>query len=769
MIRRSPLPAAGAGLILLSAVTAACSAAQAPARPAAGAPVRGWLSWRGPLQTGVSQETGLPSTWKPGGLNHVWDIKLSGRGTPVIANGRLYALGYRGEGPDLREVLLCADAATGKTLWEKVYTDYMSDVIYDRYAIGSPAVDPETGNVFLLNSSGTFACYTPAGKLVWEHATLEEIGRLTFPNGRTGAPLVDGDLVILRGITANWGAQGAASDRLYGYDKKTGHLVWASTPGDRPRENSFSLPVAAWHNGKRVLYTGLGDGSVVAVNARTGDPLWRFPLSGGGGINASVLLHKNHVIAVHDAENLDVDSQGRMVAVKVGAEPKAGTPGPVLLDKAAEGWRNDVSSFSSSPVLVGDRIYQVTKTGELKCVDANNGRVLWTHRIGRDQLHASPAYGDGKLYIPLQSGEFYILRPTDKGAQQLAKVKLPGACLGAPAIANGRVYVFTTERLYCFGSKASKPAPATPAQAKPKVGPPAALQIVPSEVLLQPGEKVRFTVRGIDANGFVTGTYAPSQVKWASFIPPTAAVRATMDGTFNGDGELVAGSTASAGAFQATAGELKGVIRGRVIPGPPRQEDFEGFEINVPHQLESGVKFAYPPLPWIGARFRWEVRELDGSKVLAKTLDNPLFQRAITFVGHPDRKNYTVEADVMTDGSRRVKSTVGVINQRYIVALLGNAQQLEVSSNHERLKVAVPFAWDAKKWYRLKTRVDMQPNGTAIVRAKAWPRGEAEPSAWTISVPHKGGHTQGSPGLFGFSPQSLFRVYIDNVSITPNS
>ncbi|MEI2685779.1 MAG: hypothetical protein V9G14_05495 [Cypionkella sp.] len=34
-------------------------------------------------------------------------------------------------------------------------------------------------------------------------------------------------------------------------------------------------------------------------------------------------------------------------------------------------------------------------------------------------------------------------------------------------------------------------------------------------------------------------------------------------------------------------------------------------------------------------------------------------------------------------------SEVGVVNQRYIVVLKGNSQELEVNSNQERLKVAV--------------------------------------------------------------------------------
>ncbi|MBI4564515.1 MAG: PQQ-binding-like beta-propeller repeat protein [Planctomycetes bacterium] len=731
--------------------------------------VHGWLHWRGPEQNGTSTETGLPEKWEVGGTNQLWDFELSGRGTPVVANDKVYALGYQGEGADLQEVLVCLDAETGDKIWEHRFNDFLSDIIYNRYSIGSPAVDAETGNVYALTSPGIFACFTGDGRPLWQHAMMEAFGRMTFPNGRTGSPLVDGDLVIVRGITSNWGAQGAPMDRFYAFDKRSGQLVWSSSPGERPKDNTFALPFLAWHNGKRVFYTGEGSGNLVCVNARTGEPLWRYRMTAGNGVNASVVLYEDKVIAIHDNENADSSEIGRMVAVRVGAEPKPGESGPVVLDRGAEAWRNALASFSSSPVLVGNRIYQVNRTGELCCVNADTGQVLWQHKLAPDQLHASPLYADGKLYVTMQNGMFFILRPSDTGVEELSKTQLAGNCLGAPAAWNGKLYVHTTERLYCFGRKGgSRRLPNAPSEPKP--GRPVALQIMPAEVLMRPGKKIRFTVRGIDANGFVTGTYDSKQVKWAKFIPPTARVRSEMNAEFNDAGELVAapGQKPSAGAFEATVEGLRGTFRGRVLPDLPLREDFEGFTLGVPHESEEGVMFAYPPLPWIGARFRWEIREQDGSKALAKTLDNVILQRATTFIGHPDMQNYTVEADVMSDGNRRMMSTAGVINQRYLIALLGNAQELEVSSNHERIKVSVPFTWAPKTWYRLKTRVDVSADGAGVVRAKAWKRDGPEPPAWTIEVPHARAHTQGSPGFYGFSPQSQFRVYVDNISVTPN-
>src|SRR5688572_11055470 len=74
-----------------------------------GLQLEGWLAWRGPQQAGTSLETGLPERWSLGGENDLWSVPLPGRGTPVIAGGRVYVLGYEGEGETLLEVFACYD------------------------------------------------------------------------------------------------------------------------------------------------------------------------------------------------------------------------------------------------------------------------------------------------------------------------------------------------------------------------------------------------------------------------------------------------------------------------------------------------------------------------------------------------------------------------------------------------------------------------------------------------------------------------------------
>jgi outer membrane protein assembly factor BamB len=752
-----------------------------PAPAHAATSVRGWLAWRGPEQCGVSRETGLPDRIDP--QHPLWRAEFPGQSTPVIANGRLYIMGYLGEGPDLQEGVACFNAETGQKLWQQLFNDFLSDTVYLRYATASPAIDPETGNVFMQGTQGILAGFTPEGKLLWKRSLMEEFGRLTFPNARTASPVIDGDLVITRGITANWGAHGPAADRFYAFDKRTGELVWASSPSDRPRDNSFSHPQLAWRNGKRVFYAALGDGSVACVNARTGEPLWRVPLF-RAGINATTLVHKDKLIVIFGVPY----EPGQLIALKIpDVEPTNAAAGPVVLEREKlQVWAADISTSTSSPILVDDMIYVVAEKGDLCAVDANTGEIRWKLKLGIEQRNSCPLYADGKLYVPMlddpagkgagesseagTKGAFYIIKP-GPAPEILQHAELDGRCFGTPVAWNGKLYMQTTRYLYCWGKPGDNPGlkPVELREPTPQPGPARALQIIPAEVTLRPGQSATFRARKIDAHGFVVEELADLKaLEWHSYIPPTARVKSVMRATFDREGRLVAdpATQPSAGAFEARLGELKGYIRGRVLPYLPLNEDFESFELTETNALD-GARFAYPPLPWIGARFKFEVREHAGTKCLAKTVDNKFFQRAMVFLGAPDAKHYTIEADVMSEGNRRKMSEVGVICQRYAIVLKGNEQKLEVNSNLERLRESVDFKWLPNEWYRLKARVDVASDGSGVVRAKAWKRDEPEPDAWTIEVRHRTAHQEGSPGLFGFSPQDM-RVYIDNIKVTPN-
>ena len=179
--------------------------------------------------------------------------------------------------------------------------------------------------------------------------------------------------------------------------------------------------------------------------------------------------------------------------------------------------------------------------------------------------------------------------------------------------------------------------------------------------------------------------------------------------------------------------------------------------------VEEGAPFVMVAngMPWDCHVFNHEIYQM-----VVPDLDNILFQRTMNFFGDPELSNYVLEADVATDGNRRVRSTIGLVNQRYLITLDGNRRILEVSSNHERVKESVKFSIQPNTWYHLKTHVMRGEDGKGSVRAKAWIRDQPEPAEWTIEVKLDDVHEKGAPGIFAFSPQVQKRVYIDNIKLS---
>ncbi len=730
-----------------------------------------WLFWRGPAGTGVSEQTNLPDKLSLEKGSLLWTHEIQGGGVPVIAGGRAYQFGYYGVEDDLKEALVCFDAASGKVLWERTHSDFISDIVYNRYGVGAACVDPASGNVYFQTSPGLLIGYDSDGNKLWERSLMEEFARLTFPNGRTGGPCVDGDLVIIHAITANWGKQGPARDRFYAFDKNTGDLVWSSTPGITPKDSSFSpLTFENMPNGRRVFYSGTGCGHIVCIDARTGQPLWRFQMS-YGGVNSGVVVHKNTIIAIHGKENIDASTIGRMVAIQKPEKLPSINEDILLLGKESEVWRNSsMEAFTSSPVYRSGRLYTTIKRGELVCLNADTGEEIWVIKLAPDQVHASPTWADNKLYVPMFDGKVSVVKEDENEARIISQVQLDGSCLAAPAVAHGRVFVQSKKRLYCFGSNRVAPAfISQPVESLSSERDPVSLQIIPAEFALKSGSSLAFKVYSLDETGRRIEELKDG-LTWEKWIPPTAKVQSKVDAEISSNGILVAEKNAklSAGALRVSNGNLFGVSRGRVLQDLPYEENFEeGFSLT--QQSSDQIAFSYAPLPWLGARMRWQVQDFGGNMVAGNTLDRVLFQRAINFVGHKDMSNYTAVADVMTDGDRRTKSNVGLINQRYIFALIGNSQKLEIISNYDRFRHSVPFSFKTEIWYKLKTRVDLLEDGTGLVRAKAWPKSATEPTDWTIEIPHATPHLQGAPGVYAMSPQSKKKVYFDNLSITYNN
>lgn len=713
--------------------------------PAVNSTGNDWTDWRGPARDGISPEKNLPAKWSPAGDNLAWKAPYGGRSAPIVMHGRVYLQNTAGKGETEQERVMCFNADTGKLLWEHRFNVFLSDVPPHRVGWASPVGDPDTGNVYALGVGGSLLAFSNDGKVLWERSLGEDFGLLTTHGGRTVSPIIDGDLLILSGITFGWGAHARGAHRFIAFDKKTGETVWISAPGGRPYDTTYAPMIIVEVNGTRLLIEGASDGSVYALKPQTGEPVWKYEVS-KRGLNTGVVVKDKSAIITHSEENLDTSEMGMIVAVDAGAK---GTIGKEQIHWRVNGWQGGFSS----PVIDGDRFYQIDNGANLGAFDVATGKQLWLKNLGTIQK-ASPVLADGKLYVGTENGKFYILKPSATGCEILDQHQLgteadPEAILGSVAISTGRVFVVSDRALYCIGKKSTTGAAAE--ISKPEPAPAgavvASVQVVPTDLILKPGARVNFRLRLFDDRGrFIR---EEQNATWSL---------ENLRGNVSATGQYVAADDAvvQAGQLKATVNGVAGVAFVRVVPPLPWTENFDSMAVNT------------VPAHWINATGKFVVREMDGNKVVVKTTEgSSLLSRARTFFGPADLSNYTVEADLRATEKRRQMGDAGVIAGRYVLVLYGNSQKLDIEPWQPEIQrtASVPFSWTKDTWYRMKLEVENLPDGKTRVRGKVWRADESEPAAWTIERIDPIPNRQGAPGLFG---NAVAEIYFDNLKVYAN-
>ena len=182
----------------------------------------GWPQWGGPDRNFVTRSSGLAATWPADGPRRIWQRTLGDGFSAIVSDGRtLYTL-YR-DGHD--DVAIAIDAATGKTVWES------------RYA--AP----------------------------FHETCSEQLGAAP-----RAAPLIAGD----RLITVSAGGLMQSFDRLTGKAAWSRDLLAGAT--DAVRACGYSSSPLAFED--TIITTAGGKGrGVVALNARSGEPVWKVRIS----------------------------------------------------------------------------------------------------------------------------------------------------------------------------------------------------------------------------------------------------------------------------------------------------------------------------------------------------------------------------------------------------------------------------------------------------------------------------------------------------------
>ena len=191
----------------------------------------------------------------------------------------------------------------------------------------------------------------------------------------------------------------------------------------------------------------------------------------------------------------------------------------------------------------------------------------------------------------------------------------------------------------------------------------------------------------------------------AKLTPDALKFSVDGPGSITSDGTYIAPKEAKPANALVTCkfGELTGTARVRITPPLPWKFDFNDGDV---------------PLTWIGGRVRFEPREANGEKYIAKKTklptpkdpNNKLGTRSFVWMGPIDLSNYTIQGDVLLkkDEASGKISDVGLINGRYQLTIRGLSKKLRLDSwttSDYRTHTAVDFDPVPDTWYTLKLRV----------------------------------------------------------------
>ena len=109
-------------------------------------------------------------------------------------------------------------------------------------------------------------------------------------------------------------------------------------------------------------------------------------------------------------------------------------------------------NYMPTPVVLDGLAYFCNDRGVLTVLDAVNGEVFYKQRLGsgKSGFTGSAVAADGKLYIPSEDGDVYVVR-LGREFDLLATNELGETFLSSPAISEGVLFFRARSHLMAVG------------------------------------------------------------------------------------------------------------------------------------------------------------------------------------------------------------------------------------------------------------------------------------------------------------------------------
>jgi outer membrane protein assembly factor BamB len=391
-----------------------------------------WPQWRGPNRDGSSQEKGLLKEWPKDGPKLIWQIKDLGSGyaTPSVVKDRIYVMTNKGLEDESVKAL---DLKDGSEIWDTRVGKVGNPDQQPKYpaARSTPTVDGEL--LYVLGSDGDLACVeTASGKIRWGKSLRTDFGGKPGKWAYAESPLVDGDVVIC--------TPGGADATIVALNKKSGDVIWKSAVPGGDAAGYASLVIT--DAGGMKQYVAFTTGGLFGVDAKTGKPLWKYEKS-KDRMGMDIITPVAHAGLVYSGA-------GRIGggAVKLEADQDSVKAEQVYFD-------GKLPTAIGGAVLVGDHLYG-SGGQALVCADFKSGEIKWTDR---SVAPGSLCCADGRLYLHGENGDVALVEATSEAYHEHGRFTPPDRpertnrmekAWAYPVIANGRLYIRDTKCLWSY-------------------------------------------------------------------------------------------------------------------------------------------------------------------------------------------------------------------------------------------------------------------------------------------------------------------------------
>ncbi len=391
-----------------------------------------WPQFRGPERTGISKEKGLLKEWPAGGPKLLWQLQGIGEGysTPAIMGDKLYILGNRGMDD---EFVLALSIADGKSIWSARIGSVGNPNQEPPYPStrSTPTVDGSV--LYALGSDGDLVCLERAGgKVIWRKSLRGDFGGKPGKWAYAESPLIDGDTLVA--------TPGGADATIIALNKKTGDTIWKSAvPGGDAAAYASAITFEA---AGRKQYVQFLDKGVVGVDAKTGQFLWRYEKTSTGPANIPMPVADNGYVYSANSRRFG----GGLVQLHA-------TKDGVSAEEVY--FERDVPNTLGGQILLSGRLYGTNSRG-MAVSDFLTGKVRWqAPGVGPGAVQ----YADGLLYVHGENGEMALVEASPDAYREKGRFTPPSPpkhvrpremAWTYPVVANGRLYIRDLGTLWCY-------------------------------------------------------------------------------------------------------------------------------------------------------------------------------------------------------------------------------------------------------------------------------------------------------------------------------